>query len=54
MLNCAVFAEKHALILWQADYSLVRLLVGPKFGDLNATKMDAVHARQIARGFGVK
>ena len=54
MDECEDFAVKKAVIIHQADYSLTRLLHSqPTFGDLNETKNDAVHARQLARGFGI-
>ena len=52
MSKCVDFAAKKAIILHQSDYSLTRL-VEKEFVDLPQTKKDALHATQIAYGFGI-
>ena len=52
MDECVEFGLSKAVIIHQADYSLTQML-HDSFGPLPATKKDAVHARQLARGFGI-
>ena len=52
MTKCTKFAAMKAIIIHQDDYSLTKL-VYDSFGDIPATKKDAINATHIAHGFGI-
>ena len=53
MTECVDFVAKKAIILYQSDYSLMRLII-PSFNNIEPTKADAKNAREIAHGFGIQ
>ena len=52
MSQCVKFVDRRALIIYQDDYSLTKL-VHSEFGNLPATNQDKQLATQIAHGFGI-
>ena len=52
MAECLKFDARKAVIISQADYTLLRVIL-PSFGNLAPTANDARHARHMAHGLGI-
>ena len=54
MISCPDFGARKALIFHQEDYSLTKQMHPTLHGGLPTTKEDALTAKHMAHGFGIR